>query len=254
MSTARIITGDVREVLPGLPLASFDVAIADPAYGETSIAWDKRLAGWPALVRPLLKPSGSLWCFGSLRSFLEMRDDLADWRLAQDLVWEKQNGSGFTSASGRFVRVHELAAHFYPADVEWGGVYRNVQTQPGKPRPNAKIKSRGQVPHQGGGTAGGSYDYKETRLARSVQYEPNCHGHAIHPTQKPLGIQQLIIRYSCPPGGNVLALFAGSGSTLIAARREGCGSLGIEIDPEMAAKARVALDQDEPLFNSKVSA
>lgn len=251
MSSALIITGDVRAVLPTLEAASFDLAIADPAYGETSLKWDKRVAGWPALVRPLLKPHGSLWCFGSLRSLLETHEDFDGWKLAQDLVWEKQNGSGFSSAAGRFVRVHEIAAHYYPADIEWGEVYQDPQKVPGKARPGARIRARGKTPHQGAiGVVG--YDYTDERFARSVIFEPNCHGRAIHPTEKPLGIQQTIVRYSCPPGGNVLALFAGSGSTLVAARREGRDSLGIEIDPGMADKARTRLAEDEPLFNRAV--
>lgn len=246
MTPAQIVCGDVREVLPRLAAGSFDVAIADPAYGETSLKWDRIVRGWPALVRPLLRPHGSLWVFGSLRSLMETRDDFDGWRLAQDLVWEKQNGSGF--CVDRFLRVHELVAHFYPADIEWGGVHRSLQHERGKPRPSAKIKNHGATEHRGNIGAGG-YEYTDKRLMRSVVYEPNCHGHAIHPTQKPLGIQQAIIRYSSPLGGNVLALFAGSGSILIAARREGRRSLGVEIDPEIAAAAEARLREDEPLLN-----
>jgi site-specific DNA-methyltransferase (adenine-specific) len=44
------------------------------------------------------------------------------------------------------------------------------------------------------------------------------------------------MRYLCrlvtPPGGIVLDPFAGSGSTLIAAYREGFHSIGIERDPD----------------------
>jgi hypothetical protein len=67
VTQALILTGDLRTLLPKLELASFDVCIADPPYGETNCAWDRRVPGWPALVRRLLKPHGSLWVFGSLR-------------------------------------------------------------------------------------------------------------------------------------------------------------------------------------------
>lgn len=124
---------------------------------------------------------------------------------------------------------------------------------PGEARPTATIRARPKTPHRGKIGTGG-YEYTDQRLARSVIYEPNCHGRAIHPTQKPLGIQQLIIRYSCPPGGNVLALFAGSGSTLVAARREGRGARGVELDPAMADKARAWIAAEDPLFSTARSA
>lgn len=52
---------------------------------------------------------------------------------------------------------------------------------------------------------------------------------------------QILIRTSCPPGGLVIDLFAGSGSGAIAARNCGRTYIGFEIDPEMAEKARVRL-------------
>ena len=66
------------------------------------------------------------------------------------------------------------------------------------------------------------------RLMRSVQFVRSMHGSAIHPTEKPIGILDPLIRYSCPPGGLVLDPFAGSGSTLDAARRSGRRAIGIE--------------------------
>ena len=61
----RLLEGDMRELIATSPDNSVDCVLADPPYGETSLTWDKRVAGWPALVRRILKPSGSLWVFGS---------------------------------------------------------------------------------------------------------------------------------------------------------------------------------------------
>ncbi len=53
----------------------------------------------------------------------------------------------------------------------------------------------------------------------------------LHPTQKPLALVQRAIKNSSRPGELVLDPFAGSGSTLIAADREGRKAALIELDP-----------------------
>jgi site-specific DNA-methyltransferase (adenine-specific) len=49
-----------------------------------------------------------------------------------------------------------------------------------------------------------------------------------HPTVKPSALMQYLCRLVCPPGGVVLDPFAGSGSTLLAARALGMRAIGIE--------------------------
>lgn len=53
----------------------------------------------------------------------------------------------------------------------------------------------------------------------------------LHPTQKPLALIQRAIKNSSRPGEMVLDPFAGSGSTLIAADREGRQARLLELDP-----------------------
>ena len=47
-SSVTLFHGDMRDVLP--TLGRFDCCVADPPYGETSLAWDRWPDGWPALV------------------------------------------------------------------------------------------------------------------------------------------------------------------------------------------------------------
>src|SRR5699024_6722654 len=58
---------------------------------------------------------------------------------------------------------------------------------------------------------------------------PNVDG-IQHPTVKPLAIMEWLIRLVTPPGGTVLDPFAGSGTTLEAARNTGHKSIGIEAE------------------------
>ncbi|UOE45485.1 DNA modification methylase [Agromyces larvae] len=57
---------------------------------------------------------------------------------------------------------------------------------------------------------------------------------AVHPTMKPVELIERMLRNSCPPGGTVLDLFAGSGTTMIAAHHLGMIAVLVEFDPRYA--------------------
>lgn len=63
-----------------------------------------------------------------------------------------------------------------------------------------------------------------------------------HPTVKPLDLMAWCVKLVTPPGGVVLDMFAGSGSTPAACAKLGISCLGIELDPEYVAigNARIA--------------
>jgi hypothetical protein len=67
-----------------------------------------------------------------------------------------------------------------------------------------------------------------------------------HPTCKSTKLMGYLIRLVTPPGGTVLDPFMGSGSTGVAAIREGMGFVGIEQNPEYIAIAKARLDKETP--------
>lgn len=70
-----------------------------------------------------------------------------------------------------------------------------------------------------------------------------------HPTVKPVELMQYLCRLITPPGGIVLDPFTGSGSTGIAALREGFRFIGLEREAEYIEIARRRIANDNPLFN-----
>lgn len=228
------------------PRGPFDMILADPPYGDTALAWDRLVDGWLPLASASLKATGSVWVFGSLRSFLVTAEQFtaAKLRYAQEIVWEKQNGTGLHR--DRFRRVHELAVQFYPAGSAWRDIYNVVQTTPdGIGR---KVRRRQAPPHFGK-IGEGLYVSQDggQRLMRSVIYIPNRHRRAIHPTEKPSALLEILIRTSCPQGGLLGDWFAGSGAAGEACRFAGRRYLGCEIDPAMAERARSRIAAVLPL-------
>ncbi len=65
----------------------------------------------------------------------------------------------------------------------------------------------------------------------SAKERPRLPDGTAHPTVKPLALMRWLVRLVCPPGGTVLDLFAGTGTTLEAAYLEGFPAAGVENDP-----------------------
>ena len=244
--SVRILVGDALEAVTTLPPASVDCIITDPPYGETSLAWDRWIENWPQVMFDVLKPSGTMWVFGSQRMFLDRIADFAGWHLAQDVVWEKHNGSGLHN--DRFRRVHELALQFYPKLARWSAIYREPQYTNDATQRTVRKKER--PAHWHGRTGKTVYTSEDggPRLMRSVMYHRSEHHSAIHPTQKPLGIIEPLLLYSCPPGGTVLDPFAGSGSIGLCAKIHQRNAILIEIDPKFVAAAEARIRDDAPLL------
>jgi DNA modification methylase len=105
-----------------------------------------------------------------------------------------------------------------------GGLRSHVSTY-GEPTVRGEQRFRG----SDGSAARFFYCAKASRKERG---EGNT-----HPTVKPLALMRYLVRLITPPDGLVLDPFAGSGTTGIAAIREGARFIGIEQSAEYAALA-----------------
>lgn len=232
--------GRMEDVLPALGIQA-DLVVADPPYGETSLAWDRWLNGWPQVLADL-DIARSMWCFGSMRMFLDRAEEFRGWRLSQDVVWEKHAGTSF--AADRFRRVHEHAVHWYRGP--WGAVHHDV---PRRAHLGPRVATAVRTPRDAGwhGAIAERVPWEDdgTRLEASIIRARGLHrAGGINETEKPTGLLEPLISYGCPPGGLVLDPFAGSCSTLVAARNLGRRAIGIEMREEQCEAAALRLAQD----------
>lgn len=236
-----LFLGDCREAMHeidfddlGLP----DLVVTDPPYGETSLAWDSWPDGWPSVVGDY---ANSMWCFGSMRMFLGQREEFAGWKFSQDVVWSKNVG-GVAYRDRAAVRTHELVTHWYRGD--WSAIHHDQQRRdhhgPGK-----GTIHRGETgPAWNGSRRAHSWTDDGTRALSSVlSFDTMRMRGTGHPTEKPTGLLEVLIGYGCPEAGIVLDPFAGSGSTLAAAKATGRCAIGVEADEKYAEIAAKRLTQ-----------
>lgn len=252
-----IYHADFRKIPAEVWPAEARCVVTDPPYEETGLAWDRWPRGWPGHIARALPGVHSLWCFGSLRMFMDRARDFRAWRLAQDIVWEKHNGTSLHN--DRFRKVHELAAHYYRAGLAWGDVFK-------APVIHTVEEARRRAPIQRQGAPGHwshlnreecTYEYSGKRLARSVMYAPSVREGVSHATPKPVPILRDLITYSCPADGVVIDPMCGSGSTLLAAKELGRRAVGADGDraaceeaAERCSQSTFALALGGPPFSS----
>jgi site-specific DNA-methyltransferase (adenine-specific) len=100
-------------------------------------------------------------------------------------------------------------------------------------------EAAGLLDEQTGGASRFFYVAKTTKKERNPTQGPQND----HPTVKPLKLMRyLLTLLSTPAGGLVLDPFAGSGSTLLAAKLLGRPAMGIELDEHFCEIAASRLD------------
>ncbi|NUP13237.1 MAG: site-specific DNA-methyltransferase [Polyangiaceae bacterium] len=170
------------------------------------------------------------------------------------------DGAGFEHQAGAArARGQELAPDGFETVENWkcveGCPVRTLDEQSGE-RPGMSGGGKHRSDYDGGlfggidstttarGDTGGAsrffYCGKATRAERGDDND--------HPTVKPIELVRYLIRLVTPPGGTVLDIFMGSGTTGIAAVAEGVSFIGIDDQEKNVAIARSRLIADSPLF------
>ncbi|WP_406730688.1 DNA methyltransferase [Streptomyces sp. NBC_01794] len=101
-------------------------------------------------------------------------------------------------------------------------------------------------PIRGADSGGASRFYPAFRYQAKAptRERPRLPDGTVHPTVKPVALMRWLVRLLTPPGGLVLDPFAGTGTTLEAARLEGFDSMGVEEKAAYAELCRLRLRRD----------
>lgn len=235
---------------------SIDLILTDPPYGlfgnekGLNLKWDKKpdIPKMENIFNELLKPTGQVLMFCNLDLLINLLAGFTNhFQFRYYLLWIK-NGMPISKmrpiCNVEFISVwrrkgvleKDLTWNPYELSPERGLPYskknytNNIPTRKGKKSPVNENKDGWRYPKA---TLYASSRPNMTKEERSV---------TTHIFQKPLSLLRRLIKTFSNPGDIVLDNFAGSGSTLISAYKEGRKSIGYELQLTYYNEAKQRID------------
>ena len=89
----------------------------------------------------------------------------------------------------------------------------------------------------------GKYSFPGSRPKDLVTFPKINSSKMVHPTEKPVGLLANLLSSVTKPGDLILDPFAGSGSTLVAAKKTGRRFIGIELDDDYFVTAQRRIEE-----------
>lgn len=235
----HIICGDCRDVMKQMPDESVDIVVTSPPYNQLGFLHG-RVKGWS--VNPGMFKNNS-W-HRKIREghgYPDYREEsnYQEWlcgiisdalRVTKGLVWVNHK-----TRYRKGVAIHPLSFLNFPvwSEIVWarnGGIAMNCK----RFCPSHEFVYGFGKPHY--------WDDDYNRLL-SVWDIPASTGDG-HPCSFPVELPKRLILASCPPGGIVLDMFLGSGTTAVAAKELGRKWIGIEMEEKYCAIAKERLRQE----------
>jgi len=242
----ELIHGDCLEKMKNIESGSIDMILADPPYGTTACKWDSIIPFdlmWVQLKR-LIKPDGAIILFGSepFSSALRM-SNIKNFKY--DWIWDKKRITNPMMAKKQPLRQHEVLSVFYSNQPTYNpqpylkntvGLMSNKnlnKTHKTETQGNSKLIATGNK---------NKFGYPRTLLTQiPVMNNLSKDKAGLHPTQKPVGLMEYLIKTYTNSSETVLDFTMGSGSTGVACKILDRDFIGIELDEKYfnIAKERI---------------
>jgi len=234
-SNCSVIQGDVLEVLRGFEDETFDAVITDPPYASGGLHAVDRQA--PTSVKYTSNKSKN-----PLPDFEGDSKDQLSWML-WCTAWLREAKRVCKKGSPICVFIDFRQWDALKLAMQWAdwlvkGVVVWDKTEAVRPQLG---RFRSQCEFIIWGSKGAMSLKRNVPVLKGCYRYPTLNKDKLHQTQKPLALMRDIVKI-VEPGGTILDPFAGSGTTLVAAKLEGYNAVGIEVTREYAVVAQKQID------------
>lgn len=242
----NLLHGDCLELMKDIPDGSIDMILADLPYGTTASAWDKVIKSdklWKQ-YRRIIKHSGAIVLFAS-GQFTNKLINSQNGIYRYKWIWIKNRPGNFVNANNRPMTRYEEICVF--SDGITANTKKSERKMAYNPQGLVEInKVMNHSENQFGTMAGKRPSHKKVTVQKYTNY-PNdvlkfdCVSKPEHPTQKPLGLLEYLIKTYTRDGETVLDNCMGSGSTGVSCKKLNRNFIGIELDDKYfeIAKRRI---------------
>ena len=243
MSDIQVIQGDTIEWTRSQKSETFDLVIADPPYNvgkdygnnkdsRPTVDYNQFTLKWLREAVRLLKPNGSIYCFMGFRYIAElyraMEEELG-LNFVNWVCWHYTQGLG--KRKGFSARHDDVLLFSKAKDYTF-----NLDAI----RIPQKFYRR--INNMRGANPGDVWDFSHIHYCQKNRQK--------HPTQKPEGLIERMVRASSNEGDTVLDPFLGSGTTARVCQQLGRKCVGIETNSEYVEIANDRLSQSFDGFDS----
>jgi site-specific DNA-methyltransferase (adenine-specific) len=235
----QLMQGDCLELMKQIPDGSVDMILCDLPYGTTACKWDSVIPFAPLWeqYKRIAKPNAAIVLTASqpFTSALVMSNA---GMFKHEWIWRKNAGSNFATTKYQPMKEHESVLVFSKNSPTYYPI-KQLRSQPIK----AGYINRSNTGKRDvfGGMVNKGFEVKDGdyRVPSSVQLFNRQRG--LHPTQKPVGLMEYLIRTYTNEGQTVLDNCMGSGTTGVACNNTNRNFIGIEQDAKYfeIAKARI---------------
>jgi len=231
--------GDCLELMDNIPDKSVDMVLCDLPYGTTKCKWDviipfKNL--WENYNR-IIKPNGNIILFGT--GLFAFKLAISNEKLYRyDIIWKKSKCGSPLTAKYMPLKKHELILVFGNSAAKY-----NPQMTEGLPYKRKWTPNK--INNMKYGIGGVITDNKGTRHPTTILDFPQKwrRQDQVHPTQKPIGLAEWLIKSYSNENDLILDNTMGSGTTCLAAKNLNRQFIGIEKEEKYynIAKERLGL-------------
>lgn len=222
-----LLNDDCRNVFQNIDDQSVDLILTDLPYQvRTACEWDVIIPFedlWPQWER-IIKPNGAILLFSNQPFTTKVI--LSNQKLWHyNMIWRKTRKLGFMNANKMPLKGYEEISVFYKKLP----VYNPQGLQPCSQKVKRKREDRGVYGNMN--LKAGTYERKFKNYPSDVIEHPSDgKGKLFHPTQKPVGLFEYLIRTYTNEGDLVLDCCSGGGTTAIATINTGRRYICIEKD------------------------